>query len=181
MSNIAASPIAPSDAAGAGLDELQAHRPEALITFRVSVLAQLLARVVDTAVGETLGLSSRQWRLLVVLNRLGPSTSGAAARMASLDHSQVSRAAFELVSKGLIAQAADAQDRRRQVLALTPQGVAVLRAGLPGSMAREQRLRGRLGEADYAALTRALAALTEEARGLLAARKAPARGRRQGA
>jgi DNA-binding MarR family transcriptional regulator len=152
-------------------EDLRRHAPETLITFRVSVLSQLLARLVDTSVGQDLGLSSRQWRVLVVLNRLGPSTSGAVARMASLDHSQVSRASFELAAKGLVAMGDDAADRRRQVLSVTPAGVAVLRDGLGGSLERERRLRACLGEEDYAALGRALAALTAEARIMLEERR----------
>jgi DNA-binding MarR family transcriptional regulator len=148
-------------------EDLRRHAPETLITFRVSVLSQLLARLVDTSVGQDLGLSSRQWRVLIVLNRLGPSTSGAVARMASLDHSQVSRASFELVGKGFVVQGGDAADRRRQMLSLTPAGVAVLRDGRGGSLERERRLRACLGEADYAVLGRALAALTAEARTML--------------
>jgi DNA-binding MarR family transcriptional regulator len=158
----------------ASLGDLRRHAPEALITFRVSVLSQMLARLVDASVGQDLGLSSRQWRVLVMLNRLGPSTSGAVARMASLDHSQVSRASFELAAKGLVVQADDAADRRRQVLSLTPTGIAILRDGLGGSLEREGRLRARLGEADYAALCRALVALTEEARAMLEERRAGA-------
>ena len=155
----------------ASAEDLRRHAPEALITFRVSVLSQLLGRLVDTSVGQDLGLSSRQWRVLVMLNRLGPSTSGAVARMASLDHSQVSRASFELVEKGLVVQDSDAADRRRQVLSLTPAGLGVLRDGLGGSLERESRLRACLGEADYAALGRALAALTAEARVMLEERR----------
>jgi len=155
----------------ARLDELRRHAPETLITFRVSVLSQLLARLVDASVGQDLGLSSRQWRVLVMLNRLGPSTSGTVARMASLDHSQVSRASFELAAKGLVVQADDAADRRRQMLSVTPAGIAVLCDGLAGSQERERRLRACLGEADYAALGRALAALTAEARVMLAERR----------
>ena len=150
---------------------LREHRPEALITFRVSVLSQLLARLVDASVGQELGLSSRQWRVLVMLNRLGPSTSGTVARMASLDHSQVSRASFELAGKGLVTQGGDAADRRRQVLSITPAGLAVLRDGLGGSLEREQRLRACLGEEDHAALGRALAALIEQARIMLDERR----------
>ena len=168
MSNIAA---APKRRPRAPLEDLRRHAPETLITFRVSVLSQLLARLVDTSVGQDLGLSSRQWRVLVVLNRLGPSTSGAVARMASLDHSQVSRASFELAAKGLVAMGDDAADRRRQVLSVTPAGVAVLRDGLGGSLERERRLRACLGEEDYAALGRALAALTAEARIMLEERR----------
>lgn len=155
-------------------EDLRRHAPETLITFRVSVLSQLLARLVDISVGQDLGLSSRQWRVLVVLNRIGPSTSGAVARMASLDHSQVSRASFELAAQGLVVQAGDAADRRRQVLSLTPAGIAMLRDGLGGSLERERRLRASLGEADYAALGRALATLTSEARTMLDERRGEA-------
>ena len=168
MSNIAA---ARKGRTPASPQALQRHAPETLITFRVSVLSQLLARLVDASVGQELGLSSRQWRVLVMLNRMGPSTSGAVARMAALDHSQVSRASFELAAKGLVAQAGDTADRRRQVLSLTQAGLAVLRDGLGGSQERERRLRACLDEADYAALGRALAALTEEARTMLAERR----------
>jgi DNA-binding MarR family transcriptional regulator len=168
MSNIA---VTRKNRPRATAEELRRHAPEALITFRVSVLSQLLARLVDTSVGQDLGLSSRQWRVLVVLNRLGPSTSGAVARMASLDHSQVSRASFELAAKGLVAMGDDAADRRRQVLSVTPAGVAVLRDGLGGSLERERRLRACLGEEDYAVLGRALAALTAEARIMLEERR----------
>ena len=168
MSNIAATR---KSRPRATTEDLRRHAPETLITFRVSVLSQLLARLVDTSVGQDLGLSSRQWRVLVVLNRLGPSTSGAVARMASLDHSQVSRASFELAAKGLVAMGDDAADRRRQVLSVTPAGLAVLRDGLGGSLERERRLRACLGEADYAALGRALAALTAEARIMLEERR----------
>ncbi|MFM2150052.1 MAG: hypothetical protein RLZZ187_2358 [Pseudomonadota bacterium] len=168
MSNIAATR---KSRPRATTEDLRRHAPETLITFRVSVLSQLLARLVDTSVGQDLGLSSRQWRVLVVLNRLGPSTSGAVARMASLDHSQVSRASFELAAKGLVAMGDDAADRRRQVLSVTPAGLAVLRDGLGGSLERERRLRACLGEEDYAALGRALAALTAEARIMLEERR----------
>ncbi|WP_203077319.1 MarR family winged helix-turn-helix transcriptional regulator [Falsiroseomonas ponticola] len=168
MSNIAS---AQKRRTRATAGELRRHAPETLITFRVSVLSQVLARLVDASVGQDLGLSSRQWRVLVMLNRMGPSTSGAVARMASLDHSQVSRASFELAAKGLVVQEGDAADRRRQMLSLTPAGIAVLRDGLGGSLERERRLRACLGEDDYAALGRALAALTAEARIMLEERR----------
>ncbi|MGQ0510393.1 MAG: MarR family winged helix-turn-helix transcriptional regulator [Betaproteobacteria bacterium] len=146
---------------------VRAHAPEDLVTFRVSVLSNLLARLVDASVREALDLTSRQWRVLVILNRMGSSNSGEVARMCSFDHSQVSRVAFELVEKGLVVQAGDAADRRRQVLSLTSAGLAVLRQGVPASLERQRRLRARLGEEDYAVFSRALEALTDEARRML--------------
>jgi len=152
----------------ATLAQVKAHTPEALITFRVLVLSQLLSRLVDASVRETLGLTSRQWRVLVILSRLGPSTSGDVARLASFDHSQVSRVAFELAELGLVRQGSDSKDRRKQVLSLTPAAHEVLRRGLPDSLERERRLRARLGEERYLAFAQALDALTEEARAMLA-------------
>ena len=168
MSNIASSH---SCRPKASLEQLRRHTPEALITFRISVLSQMLSRLVDASVSQDLGLSSRQWRILVVLNRQGSMTSGEVARVASYDHSQVSRTAFELVSKGLIAQTDDAADRRRQVLSVTPTGIDVLRAGLVGSLERQERLRASLTREEYEILCRAITVLTEEARTMVAERK----------
>ena len=147
---------------------LRRHEPQELITFRVSVLSQLLARVVESSVGQELGLSSRQWRTLVMLNRLGPATSGQVAVATRLDHSQVSRASYELVEKGLITMDNDQADRRRQRLSVTEAGVGVLRHGIVGSQQRQARLRARLSDADYEALGRMLATLSDEAQQMLA-------------
>lgn len=149
------------------LTALRRHEPEELVTFRVSTLSQLLARVVEGSVGQELGLSSRQWRVLVMLNRLGPTTSGQVAAATRLDHSQVSRASYELVDKGLIAMDSDQADRRRQRLSVTDAGVAVLRQGIVGSQARQARLRGCVSDADYEAFGRVLTALSAEAQAML--------------
>jgi DNA-binding MarR family transcriptional regulator len=147
----------------ASLKQVAAHTPERLITYRISVLAQALSRLVDASVQRDLGLTSRQWRMLVILNRLGTSPSGEVARMANFDHSQVSRVAFELAEKGFVTQTSDPEDRRRQILALTPKALESLRDGIPVSLQRETRLRSRLSAADYDVFVRVLEALGDEA------------------
>ena len=151
---------------------LRDHAPEALVTFRVSVLSQLLARVVESSVDRELGLSSRQWRVLVILNRHGPTTSGQVASATHLDHSQVSRASYELLEKGLIAMEGDPGDRRRQRLSVTDAGLEILRRGIIGSQSRQTRLRGCLSDADYQAFERVTALLTAEAQAMLAESRA---------
>lgn len=151
----------------ASLAEVRRHEPQALITFRVWALSQLLGRVVDAAVAGELGLTSRQWRVLVVLNRLGRAASGDVTRLSRLDHSQVSRASYELVERGLVSMQTDGGDRRRQMLEITPAGLEILRRGIVGSRARQRRLRARLDDEQYAALESALTALTEEAQAML--------------
>ena len=146
---------------------LRRHQPEELITFRVSVLSQLLSRVVEGSVSQELGLSSRQWRVLIMLNRLGSSTSGQVATATQLDHSQVSRASHELVDKGLIAMDSDPADGRRQQLSVTAAGVDVLRQGIVGSLARQARLRNCLSDEDYRVLGKALALLSTEAKAMI--------------
>lgn len=170
MATIAKSNKSPAAAAArpASAEQVRAHAPEALITFRVSVLSQLLSKLVDASVKEALNLTSRQWRVLVSLNRLGPASSGEVARMCSFDHSQVSRVAFELTELGLLTQGPDAADRRKLVLSLTPAATALLKRGIPASMQRQERLRARLGEHDYEVFCRALEALTDEAQQMLA-------------
>lgn len=146
---------------------LRQHEPQELITFRVSVLSQLLSRVVESSVSQELGLSSRQWRVLVMLQRLGPSTSGQVATATHLDHSQVSRASHELVEKGLIAMDNDQVDRRKQRLSVSAQGLEVLQRGIGGSQSRQTRLRQALSDEEYEVFSKALAALSAEAKEML--------------
>lgn len=148
--------------------ELRLHEPEQLITFRVSVLSQLLARVVENGVSKDLGLSSRQWRLLVMLNRLGPATSGQVAAATRLDQSQVSRASYELADKQLIDMTHDPADRRKQLLAVTPAGVEVLQRGIGGSRHRQAQLKACMSDEEYAAFGDVLDRLTRRAHELLA-------------
>ena len=156
------------------LAQLRRIRPEQLISYRVSLLSHLIGQVVERSVSQPLGLTSRQWRVMMLLNRFGPSTSGAIAASSPMDHSQVSRVSYELVDKGLISMHPDPDDRRRQTLALTPGGVELLREGLVESIKRQRRLRDCLPNADYTAFDRALDALIAEARRMIEERDAQA-------
>jgi len=149
------------------LAQLRAIKPEELVTFRVSLLAQLITRMVEESVSRPLDLSSRQWRVMMMLNRLGPSTSGQIASVTPLDHSQVSRVSYELVDKGLMAMTADPDDRRKQTLELTAAGTDLLRRGMVKAVKRQQRLQGCLPPEDYAVFNRALITLIAETREML--------------
>jgi DNA-binding MarR family transcriptional regulator len=146
---------------------LKAHSPEELLTFQVSVLSQILSRVVEGSVSADLELSSRQWRVLVILNRIGPTTSGQVASATHLDHSQVSRASYELLEKGLISMSSDQGDRRKQLLSVSALGTDVLRKGIVGSQDRQARLRATMSDADYRVFCKVMTALTNEANNML--------------
>jgi DNA-binding MarR family transcriptional regulator len=146
---------------------MKQHSPEELLTFQVSVLSQILSRVVEGSVSENLDLTSRQWRVLVILNRIGPTTSGQVASATHLDHSQVSRASYELLEKGLISMSSDQGDRRKQLLSVSALGTDVLRRGIVGSQDRQARLRATMSDADYKVFSKVMAALTNEANSML--------------
>ncbi|MCC6247998.1 MAG: MarR family transcriptional regulator [Rubrivivax sp.] len=150
------------------LAQLRSIKPEELITYRVALLSHLIGQVVERSVSQPLELTSRQWRVMMLLNRSGPSTSGQIAANSPLDHSQVSRVSYELADKGLISMHADPHDRRKLSLALTPAGTDLLRQGLVESMKRQQRFRDCLVQEDFAAFDRALDTLIAEARRMLA-------------
>ena len=142
--------------------------PDDLITFRVTVLSQLVSTVVNGHVGQALGLSSRQWRLLITLNRLDrPSTSGEIAQFAHLDYSQVSRAGYELLQKGLVSYAADPSDRRKSYLEMTKEGKKVLDEGLAGTMRRQERLSSVMTGEEYGIFIKVMRKLTDEARRMI--------------
>lgn len=146
---------------------LKEHSPEELLTFQISVLSQILSRVVEGSVSADLELSSRQWRVLVILNRIGPTTSGQVASATHLDHSQVSRASYELLEKGLISMSNDQGDRRKQLLSVSAQGSEILRRGIVGSQNRQARLRAAMSEADYKVFNKVMTILTNEANSML--------------
>lgn len=146
---------------------LKQHAPEELLTFQVSVLSQILSRVVEGSVSKDLELTSRQWRVLVILNRIGPTTSGQVASATHLDHSQVSRASYELLEKGLISMSSDQGDRRKQLLSVSGQGSEILRRGIVGSQNRQARLRAVMSEGDYKVFCKVMTTLTNEANSML--------------
>ncbi|GAB2885767.1 hypothetical protein GCM10027278_02510 [Paralcaligenes ginsengisoli] len=161
-------PLTNVESAACGPTDIHPTIPDDLITFRISVLSQLLARVVNNSVSQSQGLSSRQWRLLVTLSRLGrPSSSGEIAQFSHLDYSQVSRAGYELSQKGLVTYTADKKDRRKSFLHLSAEGERVLAAGLSGTLNRQERLRGVMTQEEYRFLDKAIRALTLEAQSML--------------
>ena len=74
---------------------------------------------------------------------------------------------MELSEKGLIALSNDPTDRRKQILSLTSVGIEHLRSGLPHSLEREAKLRGRLTDEEYTSFGRVLSLLEDEANKLL--------------
>jgi DNA-binding MarR family transcriptional regulator len=107
-----------------------------------------------------LGLTSGQFSMLMALNRPDPATIGAVASLLAMDRTTLTADLKPLARRGLVAIAADPDDRRSRRLELTAAGHALLAAALPVWRRQMREERARLGDADPRRLRAALRALS---------------------
>ena len=71
------------------------------------------------------GMTRTQWRILANLGRFGAMTARDICAMSHIEKTKVSRAVASLELEGLLARCPSEQDRRAEVLSLTPKGMVV--------------------------------------------------------
>jgi len=147
------------------LAPLEASRidPAKLLAYRVLSFSQRLYRGIELVLENELGLSVRQWRVLLYLANYGPQSVQDIAHFWRYDKSQVSRAVSELLQKRLVESHASEKDGRRVIVGLTRPGRAVYERGLPLSLARQEKLTSCLGQEQIAEFERMLELLTRQA------------------
>src|SRR5215217_1167090 len=67
------------------------------------------------------------YRLLAALEEFGPASQAALGRRTGIDRSYVVEAVNELADRGLVERARDPEDRRRNIITITPPGARQLR------------------------------------------------------
>jgi DNA-binding MarR family transcriptional regulator len=72
------------------------------------------------------GLRSTHFRLLAALEESGPISQADLGRSTGIDRSDITAAVNELESRQLVARAVDPDDRRRNIVTLTPAGLVRL-------------------------------------------------------
>ena len=115
-----------------------------------------LTRQVEKAV-TAIGLSVAQYRVLAILAE-STAAAGLLAERLAVRPPSVTSLVDGLVAKGLVRRGADADDRRRQVLEVTPAGEAALHEADVVVVARLRELADRL---DGRRATRAIASLPD--------------------
>jgi DNA-binding MarR family transcriptional regulator len=100
-------------------------------------------------------------RLLAALEEFGPASQAALGRRAGIDRSDVVAALNELAGRGLIQRAPDPDDRRRNVITITPAGTDQLRALDEILAGVQERLLAPLSPADRTQLIGLLGRLLE--------------------
>jgi DNA-binding MarR family transcriptional regulator len=103
---------------------------DACLCMHMQRTARSLARRFDAAF-RPVGLTSRQFSLMMALNRPDPSDIGSVAALLGMDRTTLTAALKPLVRRGLVEIVASRADRRRRLLRLTMAGGRRLAAALP--------------------------------------------------
>lgn len=132
--------------------------PMALIRAREGVMAPIRDMLAET------GITEQQWRVLRVLSEYGSLDTTTLADRASLLFPSLTRIATTMRTKGLITQTRDAVDRRRQLIAITPEGQKIIDDRAAQSAQLVADVRARLGDDNYETLLDLLAMLDPASR-----------------
>src|SRR5215213_9992574 len=113
---------------------------ERFLPYRLNVLASLTSTALAQIYAERFGLSIPGWRVVATLGQYGFRTARDIAVHGVMHKSTVSRAVSALQGRGLIRRKANLEDRREELLELTPEGRRIYEALAPEALAFEQRL-----------------------------------------
>ena len=100
------------------------------LCLHVQRAARALARRFDEAL-RGLELTNGQFSLLMSLNRPEPPAMAAVASLLAMDRTTLTAALKPLERRGLVTVAADPEDRRSRLMALTPKGMKLLAKAVP--------------------------------------------------
>lgn len=112
------------------------------------------------------GLSMSQMGAIMRLHHHGPCPISTIADELAITPAAASQMVDRLVQLGLLRREEDPQDRRVKLVALTPQGQSLIRAGMEARTQWLEDLRAELPESRRRAIAAALRELTQAAQGL---------------
>jgi homoprotocatechuate degradation regulator HpaR len=92
------------------------------------------------------GVSEQKWRVLRVVQEKGPLELSQIAEEACLLLSSLTRMIGPMVAEGLITRTTPPEDRRKTVIAISPQGEALIRAHATESAALFARIEAEFGQ-----------------------------------
>jgi DNA-binding MarR family transcriptional regulator len=131
-------------------------------TWLVSRVYALCRRLLADGFASA-GVRGYHYRLLAALEEFGPASQAALGRRTSIDRSDVVAALNDLAARGLIERSPDPDDRRRNVITITPPGVEQLRDLDEIVVGVQESLLAPLSRADRAQLIDLLTRLLESA------------------
>ena len=140
----------------------------AMMSSRLMVLANLLRRGAILRYKRLAGLSSVEFGLVASLGRRSPMSVARLAEAVGMDKGQISRALAGLVSRRIVAKAANPRDSREVLVSLTRTGLAAHDAIVTGALERNQRLVEQMEKDEVAVLMKQIGRLMRKAEQMLA-------------
>jgi homoprotocatechuate degradation regulator HpaR len=114
--------------------------PIALLRAREQVMGPIRDMLAQSGVNE------QKWRVLRVVQEGGPQELSQIADEACLLLSSLTRMVPPMVAEGLITRTTPPEDRRKTIIAITPQGEALIRAHAVESAAIFARIEAEFGK-----------------------------------
>lgn len=151
---------------GAGPGDRPAGRPERFVD---GYLLYLLARASSIASAEfharvkARGIAIPVWRVLAVLKDTTGVTVGELAARCLANQPTITKTVDRMQAQGLVARMADAGDRRRVRVRLTPAGEALVDELIADAQAHQERLEQAMGAPESRILVDALQRLIASA------------------
>lgn len=135
------------------------HVRDHCLCLHMQRAARALARLFDEAL-RPLGLTNQQFSLLMSLNRPEPPPIGPVASLLGMDRTTLTAALKPLERRGLVTISPGNKDRRSRLLAITPEGLALLAEAMPIWQRTHDTVDARLTEIEPAKLRQALIAVS---------------------
>lgn len=139
-----------------------------LLSYRIVVLANMLAKGAARLYAGRFGLPLSEWRLLAALAIDAPAGAMHIAHSLGADKGWVSRTLAALARRGLIAVYVEhPEDGRRASIALTPAGRKLYRVILPAALERQRLLLAAFTPAEERIFRRLLDKMQRQAESVL--------------
>ena len=135
------------------------HVRDHCLCLHLQRAARALARLFDEAL-RPLGLTNQQFSLLMSLNRPEPPSIAPVANLLGMDRTTLTAALKPLERRGLVTVSPGDKDRRSRLLAITPEGIALLARAMPIWQRTHDAVDARLTDIEPAKLRQALLAVS---------------------
>ena len=131
---------------------------EAFLPYRLNRIAAAVSQDFRSVYGPHHDLTIPEWRVLATLGQFEEMGAKAIGQHSAMHKTKVSRAVRALEERRWLRRRPSEEDRREEILTLTPQGERAYRQIVPKALAFEKRLLERLGP-DASPLLKALRSL----------------------
>ncbi len=118
---------------------------ETFLPYLLNQAAEATSKSFQASYKSAYGMTRTQWRVLANLGKFGAMTARDICTISHIEKTKVSRAVAALEAEGHLHRTTSPQDRRAEILSLTPAGIAVFHDLGQRAIAYDRALRADLG------------------------------------